>query len=311
MPAIRFARFADELESLYRPPLRAPATYRQVHQAMREFAALPGVTTSAHLSPGKVAVWIAAFPDRSPARWGSMLRTLAVAAKFGVKSGYLQHSPFDFRPPSRWLRADATAPDRPTVHRSAEEIARVLDLVDAEAAEGSWQAGRLQALVYCYAFTGLRKGEALHLERADIDLDRLVLIVRPKPDWRPKTIASSARLPIADPLAAVLARWLPRTGCPWVFPGTKLRGPWTGGCPGTKPLDRIRSAGERAGVPGLTILAFRKTAGTLAKQWGFSQLELKALLRHTSVQTQRYYDEDDVEVLRPAVSRIQFRCTSP
>ena len=99
---------------------------------------------------------------------------------------------------------------------------------------------------------------------------------------------------------------MPRTGCQWVFPGRRLRGPWTGGPQGRKAIDEIKAAGQRAGIRGLTILGFRKTVGTLAKSWGISQLELKALLRHTTVETQRYYDEEDAELLRTAAAKIQF-----
>jgi hypothetical protein len=64
--------------------------------------------------------------------------------------------------------------------------------------------------------------------------------------------------------------------------------------------------GRRAGVPGLTIASFRKTIGTYAKAWGLGQLELKALLRHSNVETQSWYDEEPVESLRPATAKIMF-----
>lgn len=313
MTEIPWTQFTNELDALYQPPFRAVATHRQVMQVLREVGGLPGVTTTGDLTAATVAAWIRAHPGRGPARTASNLRVLAVACCYALKAGYVDRSPFAFRGPACWVRPDAgPASVRKPAHKSAAEIARVLELVDSEAAGGTWAAGRLQALVYTYAFTGLRRAEALHLEHNDIDLVRRVLTVRPKPTWRPKTLASSARLPIAAPLAAVLALWMPRTGCRWVFPGARLRGPWAGGPPGATPLDQVRAAGERAGVENLTILAFRKTLGTLAKSWGFSQLELKALLRHTSIHTQTWYDEDDVEVLRPAADRITFpRAATP
>jgi integrase len=295
-----------EVLSLYEPPLRAIATYRQMRQAFDEFASLPSVKQVRDLSPPNVAAWLKAHQDRSAARNASMLRCLSAVASYAVKTDALKADPFDFRSAAQWVRLDST-PDRPkTWHRSAEAIGAVLAVLDQEAAEGSWTAGRLQALGYCYAFTGLRKDEALHLERQDIDLAERVLTIRPKADWRPKTVRSAARLPIAGPLAGVLDLWLPRCGCQWVFPGIRLSGPWTSGPPGKKPLDQIRAAGMRAGVPDLTILGFRKSLGTLAKVFGISQLELQALLRHSSVETQRYYDEADPAMLRGAVDRIAF-----
>jgi integrase len=182
----------------------------------------------------------------------------------------------------------------------------VLQLADREAV--SWESRRLQALVYTYAYLGLRAAEALHLWVDDVDLGRSAVTLRSHPEegWKPKTLKSSAVLPIAEPLSAVLAVWLPHTGTRWVFPGKKLRGPWLSGGPGVRPLDQVKELGRRAGVPGLTIASFRKTIGTYAKSWGFSQLELKALLRHSAVETQRWYDEEEIESLRPAVAKVQF-----
>ena len=299
-------RLRAEILSLYEPPLCAAATYRQMRQILTEFGSLPAVRRPTDLSPPNIAAWIRAYPQRSPARTASLLRCLSAAATYAVKTGHLRHDPFDFRSPGQWVRLDARPRPKTPAHRSAEQIGRLLELLDAEAGGGAWEAGRLQALVYTYAFTGLRKTEALMLEQIDVDLSDRTVTIQPKPDWRPKTVKSAARLPLAPPLAEVLARWLPRTGCQWVFPGRRLRGPWTGGPQGRKAIDEIRSAGQRAGIGGLTILGFRKTVGTLAKSWGISQLELKALLRHTTVETQRYYDEEDAELLRTAACKIQF-----
>jgi integrase len=306
MRSITWDRLRAEILSLYEPPLRAIATYRQMRQILTEFGSLPSVRRPNDLSPPNIAVWIRLHPERSPARTASLLRCLSAIATYALHAGHLRHDPFDFRSPGQWVRIDAAPPARKPAHRSAADIGRLLDLLDSEAAGGSWEAGRLQALVYTYAFTGLRKCEALTLEHADIDLTGRSLTIRPKVDWRPKTIRSAARLPLADPLADVLARWLPRTGCQWVFPGRRLYGAWTGGPAGHKAIDAIRSAGERAGVPGVTPSTFRKSVGTLAKFWGVSQLELKGLLRHTTVETQKYYDEEDAELLRAATAKIQF-----
>jgi integrase len=306
MRNICWDRLRAELLSLYEPPLRAKATFYQMRQAFAEFAEVPTVKRARDLTPPHIAAWIRLHPARSPARTASLLRCLSVIATYATKTGYLAADPFDFRSPGQWVRPDSAPRQRRTVHRSAAEIGRVLELVDSEACSGSWISRRLQALTYTYAFTGLRKCEALTLEVGDVDLVGRVLTIAPKPDWRPKTVRSSARLPLAPPLAEVLGRWLPHTGCRWVFPGVRCRGPWMTGCPGYKPIDAIRSAGERAGVSGLTILGFRKSLATIAKSWGITQLELRALLRHTTVETQRYYDEEDTELLAEAVAKIQF-----
>jgi len=292
----------NQFLQLYAPPMRAAATRREVKQILAE---LP-IATTADLTPGAIASWVQAHPDRSAARTASLLRALAPAAKYAARFGYLDHSPFEFRPPSQWIRPDARGGARPRIGKSAAEIARVLELADSEASAGSWAGGRLQALVYLLAFTGVRKGEALTLQVPDVDLNRRLVAIRPKPSWRPKTISSSARIPIAEPLAHVMALWLARTGCQWVFPGSRLRGPWTGGPPRQTALAAVRALGERAGVPGLSILSFRKSIGTLARSWGIGPRGLMALLRHTNLQTQDWYDEDDLDLLREDVRKIRF-----
>jgi integrase len=308
MRPVSFSRFETEILSLNEPPLRAKATWRQLRQVLREFAALPSMGRANDLRPAAIAAWIKAHPMRSPARTASLLRSLSGACSYAVGEGYLRRSPFAFRKVHEWIRNEVLAPEhpRPNRHRSAEEIERVLRLLDAEASLGAWKSGRLQALVYLVAFTGLRKSEALHLRPWDIDLDARTVSIEPRRSSRLKTRKSAAKLPLAEPAVDVLRRWKPRCGDRYLFPGVRGIGPWLGGCPGYKPLEEVQAAGERAGVAGLTFLGLRKGIGTLAKSWGLGPLEVQALLRHTSVETQRWYDEERIESLRPAVAKIRY-----
>jgi integrase len=311
MRPIKFDRFIEETLCLFGPPMRSKGTRRQISQALREFAKVKGVKRTSDLRPRNVGAWLTAHPDRTPVRAASLLRALSSACRYAVAEGYLRVSPFAFRRVNDWVADQPLAPDkpRPPKHQPAEAIAALLAHLDDDASKGGWKAARLQALVYLLAYTGLRKMEALTLKVSDINLERRLVSVRPRRSHSLKTRASAATLPLADPLVEVLRRWLPRCGGEWVFPGARLGGPWTGGPPGQKPIDAVRKAGDCVGIHGLTILGFRKTLGTLAKQWGLGQLEVRALLRHSKVETQRWYDEEQVESLRPAVSRIQFRIT--
>jgi integrase len=308
MPAISIATFASELMTLYAPPRRARSTQRQVAQVLREFATA-GVNTTADLRAVMIARWMDLHPARSAVTHKSHLRCLRAVISYALAEGYLERSPFQFRPVGSWIRDD-TAPSRARTprHRSIDDVARILSTASDEASGGRWEARRLEALLYTYAYLGLRAAEALHLWTSDVSLEGRSVSVQAHVEdgWRPKTLKSAAVLPIAEPLADVLGRWLPHTGARWVFPGKKLRGPWVTGGPGVRPLDQVKELGRRAGVPGLTIASFRKTIGTYAKSWGFSQLELKALLRHSHVETQKWYDEEAVESLRPAAAKVQF-----
>ncbi len=308
MPAISIARLYDELMVIYAPPRRAASTRRQVAQVMREITAVPGVRKSSDLRSVTIAKWMDLHPDRTAVTTKSLLRCLRAITTYAIAEGYLKHSPFSYRKVNSWIRDDAAPPARTLKHRSIEDVTRVLELADAEASGGAWDRRRLRMLVNLYAYLGLRMAEAPHLWVSDVDLFRSALHLQAHAEdgWRPKTLRSAAVLPLAGPLVGLLADWIPDTGCRWVIPGKKRQGPWLHGGPGVRPLDQVRELGARAGVPGLTIASFRKTIGTFAKSWGFSQLELKALLRHSSVETQRWYDEDEVEALRPATAKIQF-----
>jgi integrase len=305
---MRFDRFAAEVLSLNEPPQRAAATYRQMRQVLQEFAAVPSVKSPSHLKPTAIAAWMKLHPQRTPVRTASLLRTLSTACNYAVFEGYLRQSPFAFRRVKDWVRSVPLTPDRPRPqrHQTAEAMGRLLEYLDDQAAEGGWKDGRLQALVYLFAYTGLRKMEALHLRPWDVDLDRSTVAIEPRATNRLKTAASAAKLPLAGPVVDVMRRWLPRCGGDWVFPGVRLRGPWTGGPPGQKAIHQIRLAGEQCDVPGLTIISFRKTVGTLAKAWGMGALELKALLRHSNISTQEAYDEEAIETLRGTVRKIHF-----
>lgn len=303
MPAIAYARFASELLSLYEPPLRAPATFRQMRQVLGEFGSLGCVRKTSDLTPASIAAWLKVHPDRRPVTASALLRPFRAACGYALKMGYLRVSPFEIR--KVWVDASAEEPAGPR-HHSLAAVAAVLRLLDDEARGGGWAEARLQALVYTYAYTGLRKTEALQLHQSDVEALGRILRVRKRRGYRLKTRASAAPIAIAEELASVLLLWLPRSGSEWVFPNRDGCKPWTGGSPGKKPLDQVKAAGRRAGVANLTILSFRHCFATHSKLWGFGPLQLKAFLRHSTIATQAWYLEDDLEDLRASARRISY-----
>jgi integrase len=310
MAAVSFQRFVTEALGVYAPPLRKKGTFDKVRQVLLEFAALPGVARTSDLNPVAIAAWVRAHPGRKPVTAHGLLRSLRSACTFAKSMGWLKADPFDFRSPAGWLDFDAGGVDQepgPDRHKSAAEVAAVLALLDRESAAGGWEAGRLRALVYTYAFTGMRKSEALGLLRSDVDLPARLIRVRRNRKRRLKNQASAAALGVSDELAAVLGTWLPRSGGEWAFPGKTLRGPWLHGGPGVRALDQVKAAGLRAGVPGLTILSFRHTLATLAEGWAIGELELQRWLRHARRRTQDGYRGDgDLDVIRRTAAKIRF-----
>ena len=307
MPAISYACFEAEVLSLYDPPLRRPATRAKIRTILREFGAL-GLKRASDITPVAVASWLAAHSERKPITNFSYLGAFRAACNYARKMHYLRVSPFECRSPSDWVRIDDSDDESEVPrHYSIDQIAAILVAADGDAALGSWAAGRLQALIYTYAFTGMRKNEALGLTLREIDLPGRVIRLKSTRRRTLKSKSSARPIGIAEPLAAVLARWLPRTGCAWVFPGLALRGPWTGGGPGNKALDQVRELSQRAGIEDVTILGFRHSIATHAARWGLGPLQLRDLLRHTNLATQEWYREEDVPNARAIARKISFK----
>jgi integrase len=314
MPAVPFARFTEEVLALYAPPLRRKATYLKMRQVLGEFAALqPRPKKTSDIGPALMTRWLAAYREkRKPITSASLLISFRAACNIARKMGWLRVTPWDIR--KDWISADDCADDDDAPgairHHSIEDLLRVLDRAALEAAEGGWEPARLQALVATYIYTGLRKKEALGLQRPDVDLGARIIKVKSRRRRKLKTRASAAPVGVPDELAPILDVWLRRAGSDWVFPNKSGTGFWNEGRPGKKPLDQVKALGQRAGVAGLTIQSFRHSLATHAGRFGLGPLALKAQLRHTSLGTQEHYIESDLANIRAIASQIRFRAGS-
>lgn len=318
MPAISYDRFYAEIEALYKEPHRRKATWKKLRTVLKEFHRLPGVKKTSDITPGNLALWIEAHQDRAPITNKTYLSAFRAAVTIAKKMHWLRVSPWDIR--KDWIVVEELAedddpeeswePKNITFHTMAE-LSRVMDQADAEAITGDWLAGRDQVTLYSFAHTALRKRECLGLKHTDISIPRRLIRIRPRKKRRLKTKSSDAYVGIPEALAVVLERWLPRTGCQWVFPGVRRKGPWLEGSHGQKALDRIKALGKRAGVEGLTLLSFRHSVATHCAQWGFTELEIKDQLRHSGIKTQSWYREKDFDRIRESSDRINYGRPAP
>jgi integrase len=332
---IPFAAFQAELTEIYRPPMRAQATFGKMVQVLRAVADLLGPAgTTADLTPTLVARFISTRPATQGANTTiSHLSYLRAACAYASASGYLRVSPFTIR--RNWLRPAPPCAERKR-HHSAEDIARVLDVAKLDVVRkvpGSWarwRAHRLYALISTVAYTGMRRTEALRLRVEDIDVPGRLLLVVSRNGSRLKTVGSAAPIPLPDALAAILADWLPNLALPdrpdenhfgplpvanpsgiqdrgWAFPNARQTGPWMGGAPGYRPNDRFRAIGKRAGVTGLNFLSLRHSWATMAESlWGFSEPQIQRVLRHSTPRTQQTYRHFDPTNLKAACAGISF-----
>ena len=302
-----FTEFRERILDLYRPPQRAKNTFTGMRRLLDQVGALVGEGTTADLTTALVARFIATRPPEQSAHTTiGQLGYLSAACSIASAEGWVRISPFQIR--KRWIKRPKVKAKK---HHSREEIARVLDLMRRDIGRkkgwARWRSWRLYALASTVAFTGMRKMEALHLKAEDIALeDRMILIVA-REDNALKTEASAQPVPMPEALAQVLAQWLPHSGSQWAFPNAVGDGPWIGGSPGYKPLDRMRRLGIRAGVQGFTFQSLRHSWATHAEFWGLTDAQIQRVLRHTTPRTAKeHYRHPDAINLRQMVKGIGF-----
>jgi integrase len=96
--------------------------------------------------------------------------------------------------------------------------------------------------------------------------------------------------------------------CPWLFPSITGSSNWKGGCPGTKPLDRLHDVAKRAGVEGgMTFLSLRHSWATHAEYHGYGPALIQRVLRHTTEQTAaKWYRHADLPNLIERCAGFDF-----
>jgi integrase len=302
--------FRTEVLRLYQSPSRRPATRAKIRQVLDEFGFI--CTSTAQLDPGAISDWLALHARRKAVTNRSLLSALRRAARYGAYKHWVDN-PFDFQRLDGWFPADELDDigDEFARHKSEAEIAAVLRRADREGQEGGWIERRLRAAIWTWAYTGAGSREVLGLRVHDVDLEADIISFRSHPRRRLKTGARAAELSIAPPLKPVLAGWISECRSEWLFPGRRRHGPWLTGSPRYRPVDRVRQLGERAGVRGLTILAFRHSIGTHAERWGWGELELQRILRHSRRKTQLAYRHRDRQIMAGTVGRMHWELDPP
>jgi integrase len=228
--AAPWGAFVEDLLKSYQHDLRAPATLRAMRHDLGLLSALvvlgedgqpvldadgrpvPLVKTTADLTVATIARFVLSHPaNMSPFSVLGHLRCIRVACNIAVKTGKLQVSPFAIRDLGSWIRVGKPSGKRTLTREEIRRIFAVLE-EDIRANQGwnQWRARRIQALVYVYAYCGLRKMEALRLKVEEVDIPGRTIHVRPRTDHRLKTVASAAPVPIPDAAIPVLSSWIER-----------------------------------------------------------------------------------------------------
>jgi len=300
LEGVPFSQFSEDLLCLYTPPIRAVPTFRRMRQVCRMLLEF-GIASTCDLTTPNIARW--SHFRAETVKINTVIGELGyirALCRFAIDEGRLERDPFS----SRRLRLRPRPNSRKT-HHSLDEISRLL--AHLKWASSTWKGHRLYALAATFAFTGLRRNEGLWLRVEDLDLERGYLEVVPRVGNLLKTERSAAPVPIPPQLVEVLRCWIPKAECAWVFPNLARTGPWIGGNPGTKPLDRLKQAGLAAGVHELTWQSLRHTWATQAEtSWGLSDGVIQRVLRHTTPLTQKRYRHADVDNLVRSTRQISF-----
>ena len=299
---IGFEQFRTLTLNIYRPPIRAVATFRKMRRALDTLAELPQVKSTSDLTTQTIAAWLAGPRlDRNINSTISLLiaRSAPHATMRSKKGGSigLRRSPASGPGASRRRRNAITRgprsrpPDRPEGQgrrRLEAPSALCRGLVRgpyrSQARRGPVRQGR-----------GYRPASKDLLAHARTRL---------------KTEDSAAPIPLARDLVDVLRVWLPKAGNEWLFPGATKKGPWHGGAHGYRPTDRLRKAGEAVGIKGLDFHSLRHTLGKLLwSEFGRTAEQARILLRHTDVRTteEHYLHPNDLEALHGIVEGVSFR----
>lgn len=291
--------FEREVESIYKGPHRSESTRKKMEYVLRKAHEL-GAERPADLTTAFVSRYVAErAEDVCLNTIRGELRYLKAAVNLAIEEEWIVRGP-------KWRRVwpRKSRKVRSVLH-PIEDVARVLERLRAEAT--TWEGRRLHALFAVYAYTGVRKREALYLRREDVSLADRVLWVHYQGDHRLKTEDSEGPVPIPRELATILAEWIPTSGSDWVFPGRRGRGPWIGGAYGDRPTERIRLAGEALGIQALTPLSMRTTFATWCrKRWGLTARQLMAILRHTTERTQEAYLPPELSDLVKSVRKVTY-----
>jgi integrase len=238
--------------------------------------------------------------DRNTNTVISKVKTLRTVANFALEEGWLERSP-------SWRRVlPRGSIGASKVHYSHDQVVSLLEHLRDRGM--GWRDRRLYSLASTVAYTGLRAGEALRLQVEDVDFSARLLFVVPR--RRLKTVGSAAPVPMHGELAEVLEEWVSRSGTKWVFPGERGKGPWLGGAPGYKPLDKLRAAGREVEIERLTFHGLRHTlAKLLVGRFGATRDQARGVLRHSDVRTteDHYLHADDAETLHRAIRNVTFR----
>lgn len=213
---------------------------------------------------------------RSPATLARHVSAIKAFYRWALKLGYIDPDPADgLRPPKVGRRLPRFL--------SIEEASRVCE----EGATASEHSPRDRAVVELLYSSGLRVSEAASLDRADVDLERGIVMVRQGKGGKERHV------PLGSAAAEALRDYFATTpGADPVFLNHR------GGRLSTRSMyDIVRRAGEAAGVPRVHPHALRHSFATHLLDSGADLRAIQEMLGHSSLSTTQRYTHVSVDAL--------------
>lgn len=223
-------------------------------------------------------------------RQAQAYRLLRAAMTTAFRDGVIRENP---------CRVPGAGTPRPSVRRTELDLAARLLTPAQIAAIAAAMPPRYSALVMAAAWSGLRQGELLGLQRHDLDLTSTPPVVRVRRRVRrndrgqvevdtPKTRASVRVVALPDPLADQLSAHLDRFVAP--APESPVFTTETGTTPARGNLaSTLRRAMAQAGVRQVRFHDLRHVAQVLAAENGATMAELMVRMGHASAAAAQVY----------------------
>ena len=263
-----------------------------------EYLAHEGIEDLREVGPREIERFIEWERQATSARTGRAYSSgTLLGAWSSVKLLYraLVQAELVLRNPTREVRLRLKDKGRPRRVFTEEEIGRFLDGIDVHRSLGL----RDRAIFELMYATGMRGGEVGKLDRADIDLEARILIVR-EAKWSKDRV-----VPIGEVAHTFLSRYLAERG---ERAGPAFRGQ-RGRLSRSGIVKRFRIHLMQAGLEGLglTVHSIRHAAATHLLAHGADLRYVQELLGHESIETTVGYTREQVENLKRIYRRYHPR----
>lgn len=146
--------------------------------------------------------------------------------------------------------------------------------------------------------TGFRWAELANLEWDDVDMEKKVLYIRIKDEWRPKE-DEERKVPLTDKAVSVLGKLERKNN--WVFlspRGAKLRH--------SHVWEDFKKVAKKAGLENVTIHSLRHTFASHLVMSGVDLYTVGRLLGHRDIKSTQIYSHLSQDHLRQAVERLEL-----